>query len=190
MGTQKNRLRPSSIEHPKHMLKPVGNTLKNFIYLDLCQPKLWRQKFHSSACNYECNLEKTSNSSQSTCPVGRVLWEELLVEVTLHISHFIVHAFKRLVHVFAGQVKIVSHSSCRTSTILKYFCPLLDLFFANWLDLNLNAFFFYFSQVLLFQEFFLQCQCHQDPTVIQVCYLLYNLCRYLIFHNVPLSPVA
>ena len=26
---------------------------------------------------------------------------------------------------FAGQVKIVSHSSCRTSTVLKYFCPLV-----------------------------------------------------------------
>ena len=25
---------------------------------------------------------------------------------------------------FAGQVKIVSHLSCRTSAILKYFCPL------------------------------------------------------------------
>ena len=43
------------------------------------------QKFHSSACNYECNLERTSNSSQSTRPTGRVLWEELLKEVILHI---------------------------------------------------------------------------------------------------------
>ena len=25
---------------------------------------------------------------------------------------------------YAGRVKIVSHSSCRTSAILKYFCPL------------------------------------------------------------------
>ena len=25
---------------------------------------------------------------------------------------------------FAGRVKIVSHSSCRTRAILKYFCPL------------------------------------------------------------------
>ena len=37
---------------------------------------------------------------------------------------FIVYAFKGQVHVFAGQVKIVSHWSCRTSAILKYFCPL------------------------------------------------------------------
>ena len=29
---------------------------------------------------------------------------------------------------FAGQVKIVSHSSCRTSAILKYFCPLVRNF--------------------------------------------------------------
>ena len=39
------------------------------------------QKFSSSACNYEWNLERMSNSSQSTRPVGRVLREELLVEV-------------------------------------------------------------------------------------------------------------
>ena len=36
------------------------------------------QKFHSSALNYEWNLERTNNSSQSTHPTGRVLWEELL----------------------------------------------------------------------------------------------------------------
>ena len=40
---------------------------------------------------------------------------------------FIAYTFKEQVHVltvFAGRVKIVSHSSCRTSAILKYFCPL------------------------------------------------------------------
>ena len=37
---------------------------------------------------------------------------------------FNVYAFKGQVHVATGQVKIVSHSSCRTSAILKYFCPL------------------------------------------------------------------
>ena len=37
---------------------------------------------------------------------------------------FIVYAFKGKVHVFAGRVKIASHSSCRTSAILKYICPL------------------------------------------------------------------
>ena len=77
------------------------------------------------------NLEKTSNSSQSTCPVGRVLWEELLEELR-HIIYysliiFFAYAFKRQVHVFSGQVKIVSYSSCRTCAILKYFCPLLDI---------------------------------------------------------------
>ena len=44
------------------------------------------QKFHSSACNYERNLERMSNSSKSTRPVGRVLLEELLEEVILHIT--------------------------------------------------------------------------------------------------------
>ena len=38
---------------------------------------------------------------------------------------FIVYAFKGQVHVFVGQVKIVGHSSCRTSAILEYFCPLV-----------------------------------------------------------------
>ena len=37
---------------------------------------------------------------------------------------FIAYAFKGQVHVFAGQVKILSHSSCKTSAKLKYFCPL------------------------------------------------------------------
>ena len=37
---------------------------------------------------------------------------------------FIAYAFKGQVHVFAGRVKIVSHSSCRTSAILKKNCPL------------------------------------------------------------------
>ena len=40
---------------------------------------------------------------------------------------FIAYTFKGQVHVFTGQVKIVSHTSCRTSTILKYFCPLVVL---------------------------------------------------------------
>ena len=30
---------------------------------------------------------------------------------------------------FAGRVKIVSHSSCRTSAVLKYFCPLSSVLF-------------------------------------------------------------
>ena len=39
----------------------------------------------------------------------------------------IAYAFKGQVHVFAGRVKVVSHSSCRTSAILKYFCPLQSI---------------------------------------------------------------
>ena len=38
---------------------------------------------------------------------------------------FIAYHFKGQVHVFAALVKIVSDSSCRTSAILKYFCPLI-----------------------------------------------------------------
>ena len=44
------------------------------------------QKFHSSARNYEGNLESMSNSSQSTRPVGPVLLEELLEGVILQIT--------------------------------------------------------------------------------------------------------
>ena len=40
-----------------------------------------------------------------------------------HITHYSLMFFIGQVHVFAGQVKIISHSSCRTSAILKYFCP-------------------------------------------------------------------
>ena len=36
----------------------------------------------------------------------------------------IAYAFKGQVHVFAGQAKMVSHLSCRTSAVIKYFCPL------------------------------------------------------------------
>ena len=41
--------------------------------------------------------------------------------VILHNSlmFFIAYALNGQVHVFTGRVKIVSHSSCRTSTILK-----------------------------------------------------------------------
>ena len=44
---------------------------------------------------------------------------------------FIAYTFKGQEHVFAGRVKIVSHSSCRTSAIFKYFCPLGLIFIAN-----------------------------------------------------------
>ena len=42
---------------------------------------------------------------------------------------FIVYAYKGQLPVFAGLVKIVSLSSCRTSAILKYFCPLCGVDF-------------------------------------------------------------
>ena len=50
----------------------------------------------------------------------------------IHITYyslmfFIAYTFKGQVHMFAGRVKIVSHSSARTTAILKYFCPLQDL---------------------------------------------------------------
>ena len=90
------------------------------------------QKFHSSACNYQGNLERTSNSSQSTRPVGGMYRTSALGRITWGIRiityyslmFFIAYAFKGHVHAFAGRVKVVSHSFCRTSAIFKYFCPL------------------------------------------------------------------
>ena len=50
------------------------------------EKEIREQKFYSSAHNYEQNLERTSNSSKSTRLVGRVLWDELLGKVILHIT--------------------------------------------------------------------------------------------------------
>ena len=44
---------------------------------------------------------------------------------------FIAYAFKGYVHTFAGRVQVVSHSSCRTSEIFKYFCPLVLVSYAD-----------------------------------------------------------
>ena len=40
---------------------------------------------------------------------------------------FIAYMYTFNGQVHAGEVKIVSHSSCRTSALLKYFCPLPSL---------------------------------------------------------------
>ena len=79
------------------------------------------QKFHSLACNNEWNLERTSN--YRTSALGRITQGSY---ITYHSLMFFI-AYKGQVCVFAGWVEIVSHSSCRTSAILKYFCPLVDL---------------------------------------------------------------
>ena len=47
---------------------------------------------------------------------------------------FIAYAFKGQVHVFAGRVKIVSHSSCRTSAVFRYFCALIYTFVVDMLQ--------------------------------------------------------
>ena len=81
-------------------------------------------KFHLSTQNYEWNLERTGNSSQST-----LLWKELLEEVNItyySLMSFIVYAFKRQVHVFAGRVKIVSHSGPAGQVQYLNFCPLIE----------------------------------------------------------------
>ena len=44
------------------------------------------QKIHLSASNYKRNLERTSSYPQSSRPIGRVLWEELLEGFIVHIT--------------------------------------------------------------------------------------------------------
>ena len=57
-----------------------------------------------------------------TSPLERIIRGSHITYYSL--MFFIAYTFKGQVHVFAGRVKIVSHSSCRTSAIFKYFCPL------------------------------------------------------------------
>ena len=85
---------------------------------------------------HEQNLERTSNSSKSTRPVehlsyrrsafGRITGGSPIAYYSLMFH--IASTFKGQKHVFAGRAKIISHSSCRTSAILKYICHLLSIF--------------------------------------------------------------
>ena len=62
-------------------------------------------------------------SSYRTRALGRITrWSHITY---YSLMFFIAYAFIGQAHVFAGRVKIVSYSSCRTSAILEYFCPLL-----------------------------------------------------------------
>ena len=68
------------------------------------------QKFHSSTRNYEWNLDRTSNSSQSTRPIGTSFWKNYSRKSYNSLMSFIAYAFKGQVHVFAGRVKIFCKS--------------------------------------------------------------------------------
>ena len=96
----------------KETLLPRSNRKMTMVIIVIFR----EQKFHSFARNYQLNLERTSRGITGGS------------NITYHCCmFFIAYAFKGQVHVFAGPVKIVSHSSCRTSAILKYFCPLIFL---------------------------------------------------------------
>ena len=60
----------------------------------------------------------------------------------------IAYAFKGQVHVIVGWVKIVSHSSSRTSAILKYFCPPIYGSVFLW-HLIISEFWVHFKQAIL-----------------------------------------
>ena len=89
--------------------------------INIVEWKLTRgQKFHSSACNYKWNLERTSNPFQSTHPVGRITRGSHITP----LCFFIAYAFKGKVHVFAGQVKVLQ-DKCNIEIFLS---PVKSLF--------------------------------------------------------------
>ena len=114
-----------STVHVLFFLKKKSN--KKFLWVQtVCLIKTYtkkrrEQKFHSSACNYEWNLERTSNSSQSTRPIGQV--DECFTRGS-HITPLwsLLHTlFKDKYICLQDKWTELSHSSCRTSAILKYF---------------------------------------------------------------------
>ena len=95
------------------------------IYLLLsCQRVSREQKFHSSARNYKWNLERTSNSCQSTHSAGRVLWEELLEEVILLPHVLNLHTLSKdkcMCLQDKWKLKVT-----RPAGQVQYFCPLVS----------------------------------------------------------------
>ena len=75
---------------------------------------------------------------------------------------FIAYTVKGQVHVFAGQDKILSHSSCRTSALLKYFCPLVVILIKQLIQKPLYRVFFtsyfIFTAHFLDEDMFLMLQ--------------------------------
>ena len=60
----------------KYFTCPAGGVTYNFhLYMNLSFKSLWNKE-HKGVI---CHMTSSSNSFQSTCPVGGVLWEELLV---------------------------------------------------------------------------------------------------------------
>ena len=77
VGTQKNHVDETVLLSTQNMFnlmsKKIFTILRSFFCLSKAIKTYSRgQKFHSPARNYKWNLERTSNSSQSTRPVGRV----------------------------------------------------------------------------------------------------------------------
>ena len=74
------------------------------------------------------------HSSCRTSALGRITQGSHIAYYSL--MFIIAYPLNGQLYVFAGRVKIVSHSSCRISAILRYFCPLicihsLDIFLSQ-----------------------------------------------------------
>ena len=83
---------------------------------------------------FDCEIFLSVYGKQRWIRLGKYHFNSDIRNFISHITYYslmfvIVYAFKGQVHVFAGWVRIVSHSSCRPSAILKYFCPLIQVSF-------------------------------------------------------------
>ena len=86
------------------------------------------QKFHLSAHKVKSRKDKQFFPKHSSCrmsALGGITCGSRITYYSLMI--LIAYAFKGHVHAFTGRMKVLSHSSCRTSAIFKCFCPLIML---------------------------------------------------------------
>ena len=84
-------------EHHLEFLSLKGGCIGSFESIHVKMPHCWKShvvlQTHAldfkSVCNKEhkgviCNMTSSSTFSQSTCLIGRVLWEELLILSRVH----------------------------------------------------------------------------------------------------------
>ena len=69
-------------------------------------------------CQKDISNSFQKHSSYRTSALGRITQGNHITYYSL--TFFIAYTFKGHMHVFAGRVKILSHSSCRTSAVLQY----------------------------------------------------------------------
>ena len=103
------------------------------------------QKFNLSSRNYEWNLERMSISSQSTCPTGQVLWEELLQEVILLITPLcsLLHTLLKDKRTNANCKSLIRQDRCDIEIFLSPVPQIVDCFNSLHAGLGKLACFFF-----------------------------------------------